>query len=79
VATDSAGALAETLDYFPFGKIRIDNRVGTFDEQRKYIGQEFDSDTGLNYLNARYYNPSIGRFISEDPVFWAIPAETRNS
>ncbi|MCL6601185.1 MAG: hypothetical protein K6T81_20995, partial [Alicyclobacillus macrosporangiidus] len=25
-------------------------------------------DTGLYYLNARYYNPKIGRFLSEDPV-----------
>lgn len=72
VITDSAGAIAETMDYFPFGGIRIDNKVGTFNEQRKYIGQEFDADTGLSYLNARYYNPIIGRFISQDPMFWSF-------
>ncbi|MEK7658752.1 MAG: RHS repeat-associated core domain-containing protein [Patescibacteria group bacterium] len=71
--TDSAGAIAETMDYFPFGEIRINS--GSYSEQRKYIGQEYDQDTGLNYLNARYYNSSIGRFISEDPMFWAISAE----
>ena len=65
--TDSTGTIAETMDYFPFGGIRLDNKVGTFDEQRKYIGQEYDADTGLNYLNARYYNSAIGRFTSEDP------------
>ena len=76
--TDSAGAIAETLDYFPFGAIRIDKSAapagaaGTvaFSEQRKYIGQEFDPDTGLNYLNARYYNSAIARFTSIDPMFW---------
>ncbi|MCX6718450.1 MAG: FG-GAP-like repeat-containing protein [Candidatus Staskawiczbacteria bacterium] len=66
VMTDSAGALAETMDYFPFGAIRIDNKTSSFTEQRKYIGQEFDADTGLNYLNARYYNSALARFISED-------------
>lgn len=70
VMTDSTGAIAETIDYFPFGSLRFDNKVSTFSEQRKYIGQEYDQDTGLNYLNARYYNSNIGRFISEDPMFW---------
>ncbi|MBI1866453.1 MAG: RHS repeat-associated core domain-containing protein, partial [Candidatus Staskawiczbacteria bacterium] len=31
---------------------------------------EYDAETGLNYLNARYYNSNIGRFISQDPMFW---------
>ncbi|MBI3337419.1 MAG: RHS repeat-associated core domain-containing protein [Candidatus Staskawiczbacteria bacterium] len=34
------------------------------------MGQEYDAETGLNYLNARYYNSNIGRFISQDPMFW---------
>ncbi|MBX4200816.1 hypothetical protein KW786_01675, partial [Candidatus Parcubacteria bacterium] len=72
IMTDSAGALTETLDYFPFGSIRIDKKAGSFSEQRKYIGQEYDIDTGLNYLNARYYNGSIGKFISQDPMFWSF-------
>lgn len=27
-----------------------------------------DEDTGLYYFNARYYDPAIGRFITEDPA-----------
>ena len=69
VVTDSTGAIAETMDYLPFGGMRFDNSVTT-NEQRKFIGQEYDVTTNLNYLNARYYNASIGRFISEDPQFW---------
>jgi len=70
VTTDASGAIVETTDYYAFGKIRTDNKTTDFTEQRKYIGQEFDEDTGLNYLNARYYNSAIARFVSQDPVFW---------
>jgi len=34
----------------------------------KYGGREYDSETGFYYLRARYYDPQIGRFISEDPI-----------
>src|SRR3989344_696865 len=44
-----------------------------FTEQRKFIGEEYDATTDLNYLNARYYNAKTGRFISEDPMFWSLP------
>ena len=77
IMTDSAGAIAETMDYYPFGSIRLDTKPAgsTFTEQRKYIGQEYDEDTGLNYLNARYYNSDIARFTSQDPMFWNFDKE----
>ena len=34
----------------------------------RYRGYYYDVETGYYYLQARYYNPSIGRFISADPV-----------
>ncbi len=63
---DSTGTVTQALDYYPFGKIRVNS--GTTNEIHKYIGQRYDNDTGLNYLNARYYNSPIGRFTSQDPV-----------
>ena len=33
-----------------------------------YTDQEFDSESNLYYYNARYYNPSTGRFLSRDPI-----------
>lgn len=70
IVTNALGDIDETLDYFPFGSLRMDS--GPYSDQRKFIGQEYDSDTGLNYLNSRYYDSSIGKFISEDPSFLGL-------
>ena len=32
-----------------------------------YRGEQYDSDLGLYYLRARYYNPATGRFLSRVP------------
>ncbi|MCM3342944.1 RHS repeat-associated core domain-containing protein, partial [Paenibacillus sp. MER TA 81-3] len=32
----------------------------------RYSGEYWDADTNLQYLRARWYDPSIGRFINED-------------
>ncbi len=34
--------------------------------EKNYIGERYDPETGLLYLNARYYDPSLARFISPD-------------
>lgn len=34
----------------------------------KFAGREFDQETGLYYMRARFYDPAIGRFLSEDPI-----------
>ena len=34
----------------------------------RYCGEYFDEETGNIYLRNRYYDPSIGRFITEDPI-----------
>jgi RHS repeat-associated protein len=33
-----------------------------------FTGREWDSETGLYYYRARYYDPKVGRFFSEDPI-----------
>ena len=46
----------------------VKNRIGTLNVKHKFTGQELDSESGLYYYGARYYDPEIGRFISPDSI-----------
>lgn len=72
VITDSAGAIEELLDYHAFGSVRLDQKAGTWSDQRKFSGHEADKNTGYLYMKARYYDPSLKRFLSQDPAFWEL-------
>jgi RHS repeat-associated protein len=65
VETDSTGAIVNSSKYRPFGD-RVAG-VTTIAEAKGFIGERHDVETGLIYLNARYYDPVLGRFISADP------------
>ena len=62
--TDATGSLASTFAYDSFGNVI----GGAAPSRYTYTGREFDSDTGLLYYRARWYDPQLGRFISEDPI-----------
>jgi RHS repeat-associated protein len=64
--SSSTGVLADTYAYDSFGNVT--NSTGTLANPFQYAGRELDSETGLNYNRARYYNQATGRFISEDPL-----------
>jgi len=64
--TNSAGAIAQTYAFDSFGKLT--NSTGSLTNAFQYTGREFDTETGLYYYRARYYDPNIGRFLSEDTV-----------
>ena len=72
VVTNSSDTKDEILDYLPFGSMRFDEQPGSYSEQKKFAGSQYDSDTGLNYLGARYLDTSRGQFLSEDPVFLSL-------
>src|SRR5215472_917205 len=58
--------LSNTYTYDAFGNLI--GSTGSTINPFQYTGRDFDSETGLRYYRARYYDPQIGRFISEDPV-----------
>ncbi len=70
VVTDASSTITELSDYYPYGSIRTDSK-SSGQEQRKYIGEQYDTATNLSYLNARYYDGNRGQFTSEDPEFWS--------
>jgi RHS repeat-associated protein len=63
--SNAAGALAQTYTFDSFGEQTASS--GSLTNPFQYTGREFDTETGLYFLRARYYDPSTGRFISEDP------------
>jgi RHS repeat-associated protein len=64
--TNSSGAASQTYTYDSYGNVTATS--GSLTNPFQYSGREFDSETGLYYYRARYYDPSVGRFISEDPI-----------
>ena len=67
--TDDFGNLTQSLDYAPYGSQTASNEVLP---DRGFIGQEYDEESNLSYLNARYYDGARGQFTSQDPVHLAV-------
>ena len=64
--TDSTGAITKSYKYDAFG---VEQNVDDADNNAfRYCGEYYDSESGTIYLRARYYDPTIGRFISRDSV-----------
>lgn len=61
------GTVENQYDYDIFGQAVL--TIESYGNAIRYAGEFYDSETGLYYLRARYYDPSIGRFISEDS-YW---------
>ena len=61
------GDIVSTYSYDSYGNVTV--LVGTITDTRYlFTGQEYDASTGLYYYDARWYDPTIGKFISEDPI-----------
>ena len=64
--SNAAGSIANTYTYDSFGKLTAS--TGSLVNPFQYTARESDSETGLYYYRARYYDPNAGRFLSEDPI-----------
>lgn len=63
--SNSAGSIVERYEYGAFGQPLSSSSVGN---PYTFTGREWDQESSTYYYRARQYDPSIGRFISEDPV-----------
>ncbi len=64
--TDSSGNVTDTYEYGPFGEFTTS--TGSSYNPYRFTGQQWDEDSGLYYLRARYYEPATGRFMQRDPI-----------
>jgi RHS repeat-associated protein len=82
VVDADTGDVVERYVYDPYGKVTIldgqtggqtdwaadENQVSDVDNAVLYTGQRFDGESALYLFRNRYHDPSLGRFISRDPI-----------
>lgn len=82
--TDRTGAIVERYEHTPYGAARVYSGSGTDGtwftgddvgetvsargNELTFQGRELDGETGNLYFRARYYMPTLGRFVSRDPL-----------
>ncbi|MCU0293268.1 MAG: hypothetical protein MUF10_14965, partial [Thermoanaerobaculaceae bacterium] len=69
--TDAAGNVVHPYQYDAWGNIEPDTGAPVDGVKYAFTGREWDPETGLYYYRARYLDPKVGRFISEDPIGFA--------
>jgi RHS repeat-associated protein len=62
-ASNASGNVLWNESFDPFG-----NKMNGVSEKVGYTGHASDSESGLTYAQARYYDPVVGRFLSPDPI-----------
>lgn len=79
--------LLQVVDYEPFWKPmtyqvthvrKIGKRWGYINKYL-FANKQFDNETGLQYFEKRYYDNRIGKFTTQDPVFWEVGLTNRPS
>jgi len=72
--TDATGNIIERRDHKPYGTAMSAGSDGP-----GYTGHVADVDSSLIYMQQRYYDPSIGRFLSPDPLRQDVARMGRSS
>lgn len=63
---DASSSPVKRYRYSPWGQAELE--VEAVGNPYRYTGRRFDDETGLYHNRARYYDPDIARFISQDPL-----------
>ncbi len=66
--TDGTGVVQDKVTYDSYGNATETGPNPAFGDRYKYTDREYDAETGLQYNRARYYDPAVGRWTTEDPL-----------
>ncbi|MEI8132585.1 MAG: RHS repeat-associated core domain-containing protein [Leptolinea sp.] len=64
--TDTSANVVQKIQTDPYGN--QERSIGIFPDEVNFTGKKLDPVTGLYYFNQRYYDPEVGRFLSNDPA-----------
>ncbi len=65
--TDQQGNLVWQANYSSYGKV-ISRKVAQIQNNLRFQGQYYDEESDLHYNRHRYFDPSTGRYIHQDPI-----------
>jgi len=79
VVSNQKGLPYERVEYLPFGEVWIEETdPATGYIPFRFTSKELDEETGLYYYGARYYEPTISRWMSADPAGFALSNPNRS-
>ncbi|MBJ7223498.1 MULTISPECIES: RHS repeat-associated core domain-containing protein [unclassified Brenneria] len=65
--TDEDGQMVWQASYKAWGEVE-QYHTQAIEQNLRFQGQYFDDETGLHYNTFRYYDPGVGRFVTQDPI-----------
>ncbi|MCK0203072.1 RHS repeat-associated core domain-containing protein [Ornithobacterium rhinotracheale] len=66
--TDRTGKISQHTEYIAFGEVLFDEHTTETNMPYLFNGKELDSETGLYYYGARYYDTKISLWLNVDPL-----------
>ena len=71
--TDRDGNATQFVSYKPYGEALVDEHNTSYEQPWKFNGKELDSETGLYYYGARYYEPVLAMWYGVDALAEKYP------
>ena len=65
---NQAGQVVWAARYGAWGEIEEEYNPSQIHQPIRFQGQQLDQETGLHYNRFRYYDPSIGNYVTQDPI-----------
>ena len=71
--TDREGRITQHTEYIAFGEVLFEEHSTSRTMPYLFNGKELDSETGLYYYGARYYDPRVSLWLNVDPLAEKYP------